>query len=217
VTRRVLAIGGLLLLVVVVGLTLCAGWLINTEAGLHFVLRRLETLSSVSITTRGARGTIGGPLAFDSLVIDHEAVRIEARDLRLEPELTSLLSRTISITRAEAGAIEVTLHSREPQPPSEPHFMPHLLRLVVGTVDLRRVQRASPTVDAVGPAAGGSDRVARLGRTDVLTRIHANCVRRSHPPLHQGRSNDPRKRHGNSSNLETSREARSSYDAERPP
>jgi hypothetical protein len=33
----------------------------------------------------------------------------------------------------------VTLHRREPQPPSEPHFMPHLLRLVVGTVDLRRV------------------------------------------------------------------------------
>ena len=121
------------------GLTSCAGWLINTEAGLHFVLRRLETLSSVSIITSGARGTIGGPLAFDSLVIDHEAVRIEARDLRLEPELTNLLSRTISITRAEAGAIEVTLHRREPQPPSEPHFMPHLLRLVVGTVDLRRV------------------------------------------------------------------------------
>ena len=72
-------------------------------------------------------------------MIDHEAVRIEARDLRLEPELTSLLSRTISITRAEAGAIEVTLHRREPQPPSEPHFMPHLLRLVVGAVDLRRV------------------------------------------------------------------------------
>ena len=138
-TRRVLAIGGILLLLAIVGLTVWAGWLINTEAGLHFVLRRLETLSSVSITTSGARGTIGGPLAFDSLVIDHEAVRIEARDLRLEPELTNLLSRTISITRAEAAAIEVTLHRREPQPPSEPHFMPHPLRLVLGTFDLRHV------------------------------------------------------------------------------
>jgi hypothetical protein len=67
VTRRVLAIGGILLLLVLRGAHVCAGWLINTEAGLHFVLRRLETLSSVSITTSGARGTIGGPLAFDSL------------------------------------------------------------------------------------------------------------------------------------------------------
>ena len=138
-TRRVLGIGGILLLFVLVGLTALAGWLINTEAGLQFVLRRLETLSAVSITASGARGTIGGPLAFDSLVVDHEAARIEVRDLRLEPELTNLLSRTISIRRAEAGAIEVTLRRREQEPPSEPHFMPHLLRLEVGTADLNRV------------------------------------------------------------------------------
>jgi translocation and assembly module TamB len=139
VTRRVLAISGILLLLVLVGLTAWAGWLINTEAGLHFVLRRLETLSAMSITATGARGTISGPLAFDSLVIDHEAARIEARALRLTPELGSLLSRTISIARAEAGAIEITLRRREREPPSEPHFMPHLLRLVIGAVDLRRV------------------------------------------------------------------------------
>ena len=59
-TRRVLAIGGLLLLVVVVGLTSFAGWLINTEAGLHFVLRRLETLSAVSITTRARAARSAG-------------------------------------------------------------------------------------------------------------------------------------------------------------
>ena len=138
-TRRVLAIGGILLLFVLAGLTVWAAWLINTEAGLHFVLRRLETLSAVSITASGARGTLGGPLEFDTLVIDHEAVRIDARELRLQPELSNLLSRTISIASAEAGTLEVTLRRRGPQPPSEPHFMPHPLRLLVGRFDLRRV------------------------------------------------------------------------------
>ena len=142
-TRRVLAIGGVLLLFVLAGLTVWAGWLINTEAGLHFVLRRLETLSAVSITASGARGTIGGPLEFDTLVIDHEAVRIDARELRLQPELSNLLSRTISIASAEAGTLEVTLRSRGPQPPSEPHFMPHPLRLLVGRFDLQ-ARRARP-------------------------------------------------------------------------
>ena len=140
VTRRVLAIGGLVLLLV--------------HGGAHGVgragsstprrdsissLRRLETLSAVSITASGARGTIGGPLEFDTLVIDHEAVRIDARELRLQPELSNLLSRTISIASAEAGTLEVTLRRRGPQPPSEPHFMPHPLRLLVGRFDLRRV------------------------------------------------------------------------------
>ena len=37
-TRRLLAIGGILLLFVLVGLTAWAGWLIHTEAGLQFVL-----------------------------------------------------------------------------------------------------------------------------------------------------------------------------------
>jgi translocation and assembly module TamB len=135
----VLAFGGVLLLAVLVGLTVWAAWLLNTEAGLRFVLRRLETLSAVSVTATGARGTLDGPLTFDKLVIDHEAVRIEARDVRLAPELGNLLSRTISITSVEAGALEVVLRRREPQPPSEPHFMPHLLRLEVGAFDLRRV------------------------------------------------------------------------------
>src|SRR5678816_3796929 len=108
VTRRVLAIGGILLLFVLAGLTVWAAWLVNTEAGLHFVLRRLETLSAVSITASGARGTLSGPLEFDTLVIDHEAVRIDARKLRLHPKLSNLLSRTISIASAEAGTLEVT-------------------------------------------------------------------------------------------------------------
>lgn len=138
-TRRVLAIGGILLLFVLAGLTVWATWLVNTEAGLHFVLRRLETLSAVSITASGARGTLSGRLEFDTLVIDHEAVRIDARELRLQPELSNLLSRTISIVSAEAGTLEVTLRRRGPQPPSEPHFMPHPLRLLVGRFDLRRV------------------------------------------------------------------------------
>jgi translocation and assembly module TamB len=139
-TRRLVLIGGLLLLLAIVGLFLFAGWLLSTEAGLHFTLKRLETLSAVSITTQGARGTIDGPLSFDSIVIDHEALRIEARDVRLAPELAGLLSRTISMARVDAGAVTVTLRRREPQPPSQPHFMPRLLRLVVRAIDLRQVE-----------------------------------------------------------------------------
>jgi translocation and assembly module TamB len=139
-TRRLVFVGGLLLLVALVGLFIFAGWLLNTEAGLRFTLKRLETLSAVSITTQGARGTIDGPLSFDSIVIDHEALRVEARDVRLAPELKGLLSRTISLARVDAGAVTVTLRKREPEPPSEPHFMPRLLRLTVRAIDLRRVE-----------------------------------------------------------------------------
>ena len=108
-TRRLIAIGGLVLLLVVAALGVLAAWIVNTEAGLDFVLRRFERLSAVSITASGARGTLSGPLEFDTLVVDHEALRIEASDLRLEPELANLLSRTISLRSVTAGALEVSI------------------------------------------------------------------------------------------------------------
>jgi len=139
VTRRVLAVGGIVLLLLLIAIPILTGWLLNTEAGLHFVLRRLESLSAVSIKAEGARGTIGGPLEFDVLVVEQDAARIEVRELRLEPQLKNLLSRTISIVRVEAAAVDVRLRKRPPQPPSEPHFMPRLLRLEIGTLELHGV------------------------------------------------------------------------------
>jgi translocation and assembly module TamB len=133
-----------LLLVLVAGLAVFSGWLLNTEAGLKFVLSRLESLSAVQITTRGARGTIGGPMSFDSVVIDHEALRIEARSVSLEPRLASLVSRTIALARVSAGAVTVTLKERAPQPPSAPHFMPRFLSLDVRELDLRNVDLGLP-------------------------------------------------------------------------
>lgn len=190
-TRRILSAGALLLVLAVLGLAAFAGWLLNTEAGLQFALARLETLSSVSITARGARGTIRGPLSFETLLIEHEAVRIEASEVELEPRLSNLLSRTLSIARLRVGAVTVTIRPREPQPPSEVHFMPAFLRLIVDAVELHEVGLvlADGQRYAAARLRGGVDidrdnlRLLRLAVTDPAGEVTGDLRLRGGRPL----------------------------------
>ena len=79
---------GIAIVLVLVALALAASrWLLFTEAGLQFVLARIEHLPTVSIKTTNARGTIAGSLSVDEIVVDHEALHLVARDVRVKPHL----------------------------------------------------------------------------------------------------------------------------------
>jgi translocation and assembly module TamB len=128
--RVVIAIGVLLLLVA--GSIAVSHWLLFTESGLAFVLRRIEHLSTVSIVAKGAEGTIAGGLRAREITIDHEALHIELERFRITPDLVRILGQTAAIDRLEAGRVDVTLKHRPPQPEKPPYFLPRLLTVVVG-------------------------------------------------------------------------------------
>src|SRR4029450_84487 len=105
-----------ILLVLVVLAIAASRWLLFTEAGLQFVLARIEHLSTVSITTKGARGTIARSISADEIVVDHEAAHIVARNVHIAPHLLRILSHVAAIEDAHVGSLEMTLKARPPQP-----------------------------------------------------------------------------------------------------
>jgi translocation and assembly module TamB len=120
-----------------VGVPLLLAWrLLTTDAGLRLALAQLERLPSVRVVAMGANGTLAGPLTVDRLLVEHEAVRIEAQELRLDLRLRSLLAGNVHLDEFSARRIEVVLKAREERPPEPIRFLPRFLEVVAPEVVL---------------------------------------------------------------------------------
>ena len=103
--------------------------LLHSEQGLHFLLGQLGRIPNVRIEATGASGTLAGPLAIDRLVVEHAAVRIEARGLRLDVRIRPLLNGEIHFEELSSTGVDVALKDREKPPPREPGFLPKFLQI----------------------------------------------------------------------------------------
>jgi translocation and assembly module TamB len=177
-----------LVLLVLAGAPLVLGWrLLNTEAGLRFALAQLDRLSSVRIVATGANGTLAGPLTIDRLLVEHEAVRIEAQELRLDLRLRALLAGNVHLEEVTAKRMVVVLKAREERPPEPLRFLPHFLRIVapairIDGVALTLVDGRRYSVDSLQGVLEMtrwridlSDLIAvdRLGRVDGMLTLRA--------------------------------------------
>ena len=160
--RRGWIVLGVVLLVLAGG-ALFLGWrLLYTEPGLRFALAQLDRVPGVRIETDGATGTLAGPLAVERLVIEHEAARIEAHDVRLDARVRSLLTGNVHLDRLSAGRVEVVLRAREQRPPEAPRFLPRFLEIVAPEVRLGPV--------ALTLVNGDRYEVASIGSALAMTR-----------------------------------------------
>ncbi|HEX9207062.1 MAG TPA: translocation/assembly module TamB domain-containing protein [Steroidobacteraceae bacterium] len=127
--RRGSAIAGasVLLLAALVGVA--AHWLLYTQPGLEFVLRQLGRLPTVQIEVKGVRGTLAGPLEADSVVVDHEAVRVQLRNLRVVSRVRALPIGLVTLDDLVIGKVDVQLKERPERPESDTHFLPAWLRI----------------------------------------------------------------------------------------
>jgi len=132
VRRRVLVLGVLLALLLGLLVTALLAWrLLTAESGRDFLLAQLHRIPGVTIETYGAGGTVSSALSFERLVVDHEAVRIEAEGVSLEPRLRQVLWQTLTLREVSIARLNVQLKPRPETPPSEIHFLPRFLRIAV--------------------------------------------------------------------------------------
>ena len=135
--RRIILVAALLLLI---GLPLAATHrLLYSEAGLRFALAQLSRIPAVRIEVTGASGTLAGPLAVQRVLVEHEAVRIEARGLRLDARLRSLLGGNVYLEQAGADSVEVVLKRREERPREQTYFLPRFLDIAAPGLRLANV------------------------------------------------------------------------------
>jgi translocation and assembly module TamB len=124
-------------LLVLAGLAIVAlHRVLTTEAGLQWTLAQLWRIPSVRIEVQGASGKLAGPLTLHRLVVDHEAVRIEAEGVRLDVRLGSLLAGNVYLEQSAVERLEVELKAREPPPPEAPRFLPDFLEVVAPSLQL---------------------------------------------------------------------------------
>jgi translocation and assembly module TamB len=126
--RRGLVIAGVLVLLAVL-LGAVAHRLLFTQQGLEFVVGQLERLPTMQIRVTGARGTLAGPLEADRIVIDHEAARIELRQVRVVSRVRALAIGSVTLDELAIGKVEVRLKERPDRPETEPRFLPAWLRI----------------------------------------------------------------------------------------
>ncbi len=136
--RRWQVLAAALLVAILATLGLGA-WLLHSERGLQLVLARLAGLEQVRIEVEGPRGVLAGPFAADRVLVDTEAVRIEARGLRVDPDVTGLLAGTIRLAGLEVAGLAIVLKEREEQPATTPHFLPGFLRVSAPGIEVRDV------------------------------------------------------------------------------
>ncbi len=136
--RRQVVIAVLLVLLVAVPAALLHR-LLYTQQGLEYLLSKLQLIESARIEVSGAEGTLAGTLSFAHVVVDHDAVRIEADGVRGIARVTGLLAGRLWLDQASIDRVEVTLKDRGPQPESEIHFLPAWLGISADDVTVRQV------------------------------------------------------------------------------
>jgi translocation and assembly module TamB len=179
-------------LAVLVGLPLALAYrVLHSEAGLQFALAQLARLPTVRIEASGASGTLAGPLAVQRLVVDHEAVRIEATGVRVDARLRSLATGNVHLEQLSVDGVEVLLKRREEQPPRPPAFLPRFLEIVapevrlddvvLTLVDGRRIA-VSSVRGAVAMKRSRMD-VSKLVVEDAAGRVDGALTLRARVPL----------------------------------
>ena len=124
--RRWIVLGVAVL--VLVGVPLGGAYqVLHSEAGVRWLLTQLRDLPTVRIEATGTSGTLAGPLSVEYLVVEHEAVRIEARGVQLDARLRPLLYGNVHLEQATIDKLDVFLKTREERPPEQPHFLPKFL------------------------------------------------------------------------------------------
>ena len=103
--------------------------LLYTQEGLEFALRQLDRMQGVRIEATGARGTLTGPLDVDRIVVDHEALHLEAHDLHVAVQPRPLLAGTARLHDLSIGRLVVRLKQRPERPKTPPRFLPAGVRI----------------------------------------------------------------------------------------
>ena len=105
------------LTVAVLGLFCAAGYgLLATEAGLRFVIERVNAPGAVRLSVGALRGTLLGPLEAESLHVETPAVRIRAARVQLDWRPLALLRGRVMLDGVELHGVEVTLLAEEDAP-----------------------------------------------------------------------------------------------------
>jgi translocation and assembly module TamB len=124
------------LAIVLVAALAALGWLVGTEAGLHWAAAR----AGDQLSFENLRGRLAGELSADKLVFSNQGMRIEARQVSLRAHLAALLGGRLTIEPLRVASLHVHLMEEQGKTASAPD-LPLRLHLGDARVDEIIVRR----------------------------------------------------------------------------
>jgi autotransporter translocation and assembly factor TamB len=135
--RRLLHSGWILLVLLLLASVASLYYLGWTQPGLRTLATQLSRkVGPVTLSIKGARGTLAGGASIDSVVLDHKRAHVEASGIELQVSMWALLGMNI---RSERTHIEQALVQVLPKVDDNSSWMPHFLRAPL-TLSLPDVQ-----------------------------------------------------------------------------
>jgi translocation and assembly module TamB len=124
------------LLVALVAAVAGVGWLVGTEAGLHWAAAHAGKQFSFA----GLRGKLAGEISVQRLSYEGDGLRISAQQLSLRAHLAALLGGRLTIEPLRAAALEIELSETERKSAGAPKLplRLHIARAQVDAVEVRR-------------------------------------------------------------------------------
>jgi translocation and assembly module TamB len=131
--RKKLKIAALILASLLLLIILLLAWVIYTEAGLRFAVASLPARmgkSQMELRIQDVRGTIAGGFSAARVDIDHELTHVTVIKGSARVNFWPLLVGRISVRRADAEFVEITVKKRiRPRPKTPARFLPRLLSI----------------------------------------------------------------------------------------
>src|SRR5688572_11173085 len=108
------------LLVALIAAAAGIGWLVGTEAGLHWAAAKVRGLK-----LEGLRGKLAGEISAEKFAYNAEGFHVKAEKLSLRAHLAALLGGRLTVEPLHAAAIQIELEEKEQeQRPSGPPKLP---------------------------------------------------------------------------------------------
>src|SRR6185437_4783844 len=127
--RLLLILSGLLILIAVAVPSAAVYYVVFTEGGLQFVVKRIpHRLGSVQLDIVGLKGTLARGIRVERVDVEHERVHVRVEGLQGKVALLPLLLQTIRTRGAVIRSVYVEVRRRaKPPTPSPPFFLPRWL------------------------------------------------------------------------------------------
>src|SRR5215469_16617367 len=139
--RLLLLISGLLILLAVAIPSAAVYYVVFTEDGLQFVVKRIpHRIGSVQLDIVGLKGTLARGIRVDRVDVEHERVHVRVEGLQGRVALLPLLLQTIRTRGAVIHSVYVEVRPRtKPSEPYTPFFLP---RWLIISADSARIDSA---------------------------------------------------------------------------
>jgi translocation and assembly module TamB len=127
VRRLLLIVAGLLILLAVVVPSTAIYYVVFTEDGLQFVVKRIpHRIGGVQLDIVNLRGTLAHGIRIERVEVEHERVHVRVEGLEGRVALLPLLLQTIRTRGAVIHSVYVEVRPRtKPPEPFVPFFLPH--------------------------------------------------------------------------------------------